>query len=324
MRNHMNDRFSSTVTLTMAAVLAITFVACARKSDHTSFASADEAFAAMIEAGRKPDTARLKEIFGPGSDSVLASGDAVADKNARENFLKMYDAKHSLVPEGDDKVTLQVGAEDWPMPVQAVRKDGTWSLDGAAGADEIVYRRIGRNELGAISVCRGYVDAQHEYAAADHDGEGAGVFANKLVSDEGTQNGLYWKSAEGEPASPIGPFIAAAASEGYNRGSGAYHGYHYRPLYSQTDNANGGAIDYFDKGVLKNGFALIAWPAEYGVSGVMTFIINQDGVVFQKDLGDDTDNTVAVIDAYDPDSTWVAVTESEDDADVAAEAAPAS
>ncbi len=203
-----------------------------------------------------------------------------------------------------------------------MKKDGQWYLDGAEGADEIVYRRIGHNELGAISVCRGFVDAQHEYAAADHDGEGAGVFANKLVSDEGTQNGLYWEPVEGEPASPIGPFIAAAAAEGYKSGGGAYHGYRYRPLYKQTDNANGGAIDYFDKGVLKNGFALIAWPAEYGVSGVMTFIVNQDGVVFQKDLGDDTDKAVAGIDAYDPDSTWIAVTESEDDADT--DAAPAS
>jgi len=322
MRNPKKVRFSLTVACALTAALAMGIAACAKKSDHASFASADEAVAALIEAGRKPDMARLKELFGPGSESILASGDAVADSTARENFLKMYDAKHALVPEGDDKVILQVGADDWPMPVPVVKKDGKWYLDGAEGANELVYRRIGRNELGAISVCRGYVDAQHEYASADHDGEGAGVFANKLVSDDGTQNGLYWKSAEGEPASPIGPFIAEAASEGYKVGSGAYHGYHYRPLYRQTDNANGGAIDYFDKGVLKNGFALIAWPAEYGVSGVMTFIVNQDGVVFQKDLGDDTDKAVAGIEAYDPDSTWVAVTESEDDADT--DAAPAS
>ena len=322
MKNEINMRFSSAIALTLTAVLATSFAACARKSDHATFASADEAVAAMIEAGRKADAARLKELFGPGSDSILSSGDAVADKNARDNFLKMYDAKHSLVPESDDKVTLQVGAEDWPFPVPVVKKDGKWYLDGAEGADEIVYRRIGHNELGAIAVCRGFVDAQHEYAATDHDGEGAGVFANKLGSDEGTQNGLYWESVEGEPASPIGPFIAAAAAEGYKSGGGAYHGYHYRPLYRQTDNANGGAIDYFDKGVLKNGFALIAWPAEYGVSGVMTFIVNQGGVVFQKDLGDDTEKAVAGIDAYDPDSTWVAVTESEDDADT--DAAPAS
>ena len=211
------------------------------------------------------------------------------------------------MPEGDDKVTLQVGMEDWPFPVPVVRRDGAWYLDGAEGADEIVYRRIGRNELGAIAVCRGYVEAQHEYAASDHDGEGAGIFAHKLVSDPGTQNGLYWEAVEGEAESPVGPFVASAAAEGYQAGGGAYHGYRYRSLFRQTDNANGGALDYFDKGVLKNGFALIAWPADYGASGVMTFIVNQDGVVFQKDLGEDTEAAVAAIDAYDPDSTWIAV-----------------
>ena len=309
-----NPRYSPAVVMILIAVLATGVVACGSNTDHASFASPDEAVAALIEAGRQSDVARLKQLFGPGSEAILTSGDAVADKTARENFLKMYDAKHALVPGGDDMVTLQVGAENWPMPVPIIKKDGKWHLDGAEGADEIVYRRIGRNELGAIAVCRGYVDAQHDYAAADHDGEGAGVFAQKIVSDAGTQNGLYWKSAEGEPASPVGPFIAAAAAEGYKAGSGEYHGYHYRPLYRQTDNANGGALDYFDKGVLKNGFALIAWPAKYGVSGVMTFIVNQDGVVFQKDLGEDSDKSVSGIDSYDPDSTWVAVIDSEDEA----------
>jgi Protein of unknown function (DUF2950) len=152
-------------------------------------------------------------------------------------------------------------------------------------------------------VCRGYVEAQHEYAAADHDGEGAGIYAHKLVSDPGTQNGLYWEAAAGESQSPVGAFIAAAAAEGYRAGGGTYHGYRYRPLFSQTENANGGAIDYFDKGVLKDGFALVAWPADYGVSGVMTFIVNHDGVVFQKDLGENTEAAVAAMDAYDPDST---------------------
>lgn len=295
----------------IAAALAAGIASCARKAGHESFASADEAVVALVEAGRKGDLDRLKALFGPGSEGIVSSGDAVADKIARENFIGMYDAKHALVPEGDDRTVLQVGAEDWPLPVPIVRRDDRWYFDGAEGADEIVYRRIGGNELGAIAVCRGYVDAQHEYAAADHDGEGAGVFAHKLVSDPGTQNGLYWESAEGEPASPVGPFIAAAAAEGYKSGSGEYHGYHYRPLFRQTDNANGGALEYFDKGVLRNGFALVAWPAEYGVSGVTTFIVNHDGVVFQKDLGEGTDATVAALDAYDPDSTWVAVTESD-------------
>lgn len=308
MQNENHPRVSSLLLLVLAASLAGGLAACGTRTDHASFASVDEAVAAMVDASRKSDVARLKELFGPGSDSILSSGDAVADKAARENFVRMYDEKHALVPEAEDRMMLQVGAEDWPMPVPVVKKDGQWLLDGAAGADEIVYRRIGRNELGAIAVCRGFVDAEHEYAAADHDGEGAGIYAHKLVSDPGTQNGLYWKSVPGESESPVGPFVAAAAAEGYKAGGGAYHGYRYRPLFRQTDNANGGAIDYFVRGVLKNGFALVAWPAEYGVSGVMTFIVNQDGVVFQKDLGDDTADAVARMDAYDPDSTWVALT----------------
>jgi DUF2950 family protein len=296
----------------LAAAFAASLAGCARKHDHETFASPEDAVAALVEAGRKSDMARLEELFGPGSESILSSGDPVADKKARADFIAMYDAKHALVPEGGDKFELQVGTEDWPMPVPIVRRDGQWYFDGAAGADELVYRRIGRNELGAIAVCRGYVDAQHDYAAVDHDGEGAGIYAHKLVSDPGTQNGLYWPATEGEAQSPVGPFIAAAAAEGYRAGNGAYHGYRYRPLYRQGENANGGALDYFDKGVLRNGFALVAWPAQYGASGVMTFIVDQDGVVFQKDLGDNTETAVAAIDAFDPDTSWTAVTEGED------------
>ena len=305
-------------TVLVAAALAASFAGCAGRHEHPSFASAEDAVAALVDAGRKSDLPRLEDLLGPGSEGIVTSGDPVADKKARDDFIAMYDAKHALVPDGDDKFELQVGQEDWPMPVPIVRRDGKWYLDGAAGADELVYRRVGRNELGAIAVCRGYVDAQHDYAAVDHDGEGAGIYAHKLVSDPGTQNGLYWEASEGKTPSPVGPFIAAAAAEGYQAGQGAYHGYRYRPLFRQTDNANGGALDYFDKGVLRNGFALIAWPAQYGVSGVMTFIVDQDGVVFQKDLGDDTETRVAAVDAFDPDSSWTAVTESEDATEAAA------
>ena len=295
------------VVLALAASLCAGPLACARKPGHASFESAEDAVAALVEAGRKGDTARLREIFGPGSDAIVSSGDEVADRSAREAFVRAYDTKHALLPEGDDRAILQVGTDDWPFPVPLVRRDGAWQLDGAEGADEIVYRRIGRNELGAIAVCRGYVEAQHEYAAMDHDGEGAGIFAHKLVSDPGTQNGLYWEAPAGAPLSPVGPFIASAAAEGYRAGNGEYHGYRYRPLFRQGENANGGALDYFDKGVMRSGFAMIAWPADYGASGVMTFIVNQDGVVFQKDLGEGTAAAVAAIDSYDPDSTWVAV-----------------
>lgn len=300
-------RRGSTVALVLVAALAMGSAGCAKKSGHAGFETADAAVTALVDAGRANDTARLRELFGPGSEAIVSSGDAVADQNAREHFVARYAEKHELIREGDDRAWLQVGNDAWPLPVPIVRRDGRWFLDGAEGADEIAYRRIGRNELGAIAVLRGYVEAEHEYAAADHDGEGAGIYAHKLVSDPGTQNGLYWPTAEGEPESPVGEFVAAAASEGYKATSGSYHGYRYRPLFRQTDNANGGALDYFDRGVLRNGFALVAWPADYGAGGVMTFIVNHDGVVFQKDLGEGTDAAVAAMDAYDPDSTWVAV-----------------
>ncbi len=304
-------RRGSTSVLALVAILAVGIAGCARKSDHAGFDSPDAAVTALIDAGRANDVARLRELFGPGSEAIVSSGDEVADRNARERFVALYAEKHGLAQEGDDRAWLQVGNDAWPFPVPLVRRDGKWFLDGAEGADEIAYRRIGRNELGAIAVMRGYVEAEHEYATSDHDGEGAGIYAHKLVSDAGTHNGLYWPSVEGEPASPVGEFIAAAAAEGYKAGGGSYHGDRYRPRFRETGNANGGALDYFDKGVLRNGFALVAWPAEYGASGVMTFIVNQDGVVFQKDLGDETHAAVAAMDAYDPDSTWVAVVDAD-------------
>ena len=299
----------------LAAVLTFvaTLTACGQHSaNQPSFKSPDEAVAALIDAARKDDVPALRKLFGPGAESIVDSGDAVADAQARKNFIAQYDEKHELVADGDDRQLLQVGGNDWPLPVPIVKRDGRWLLDGAAGADEVVFRRIGRNELGAIGVCHGFVDAQYEYASADRDGEGAGVYAQKLVSDPGTHNGLYWQTADGETPSPVGEFIAEAAAEGYRAGSAApYHGYRYRPLFRQGTNANGGALDYFQNGVLAHGFALVAWPAVYGTSGVMTFIVNQDGVVFQKDLGADTASAVTTIDAFDPDSTWTAIVDEE-------------
>jgi hypothetical protein len=196
------------------------------------------------------------------------------------------------------------------MPIPIVKRDGKWAFDGEAGIDELIYRRVGANELGAIDTCRGLVAAQIEYASEGRDGDPPGIYALKLLSDEGLHNGLYWPTAEGEPPSPAGPFVAGAAGEGYRRGAGAtepYHGYYYRLLYAQGPNANGGAREYFKDGLLTEGFAIIAWPADYGASGVMTFIVNQDGVVFQKDLGEDTATAVQAIQAFDPDSSWVAI-----------------
>ena len=288
---------------------ALALAACAKVEDHSSFKTPEAAVDALVAALQKDDTAALQKLLGPGTEDLLSSGDPVQDNADREDFIARYQQKHSLEQAGDDAMTLVVGDNDWPAPIPIVRKDGKWRFDGAAGADEIIYRRVGENELGAIGVSLGFVDAQNEYASEGRDGDPAGVYALKLISDEGTQNGLYWPTAEGETPSPAGPFVAAAAAEGYRRGESRtpYHGYYYRMLYAQGPNANGGAKEYFEDGVLTGGFALVAWPADYGSSGVMTFIVNQDGVVFQKDLGDDTATAVDAIQAFDPDSSWTAI-----------------
>jgi hypothetical protein len=283
--------------------------ACAKVEDHSSFKTPEEAVTALVAALQKDDVPALQKLLGPGAEDLLSSGDAVQDNTDRERFVAAYELKHSLEDQGTDAKVLIVGENDWPFPVPVVQKDGKWRLDGDAGADELVYRRVGGNELGTIAVCRGFVDAQNDYAAVGHDGDPPGVYALKLISDEGMQNGLYWPVGEGEPPSPAGPFVAAAAAEGYRRGESRspYHGYYYRMLYKQGPSANGGAKEYFEDGVLTGGFALVAWPAEYGASGVQTFIVNQDGVVFQKDLGEDTETAVDAIQTFDPDSSWTAV-----------------
>jgi len=295
---------------------------CAKKEaaapEQTGFNTPEEAAAAFVAAVQGNDSAAMAKLLGPGSEDILASGDAVADASDREWFVSAYNAKHSLDADGTDKRVLSVGDDAWPMPIPIVKKDGKWVFDGDAGSDELIYRRVGRNELGAIDVCHGFVSAQTEYASLGRDGDPAGIYALKLISDEGMHNGLYWATTEDEPASPAGPFVAAAAEEGYRKAEGSarapYHGYYYRMLFKQGTNANGGAKEYFKDGLLTEGFALIAWPADYGSSGVQTFIVNQDGVVFQKDLGEDTATAVEAIQAYDPDSSWTAIVPPAEDA----------
>jgi hypothetical protein len=310
---HTNSILSAPRLRGAAIVLGLALVAgCAKKPEQPdgSFATPEEAVTAFVEKMKANDLAGLQALLGPGSEELLDSGDAVQDAGDRAEFLAAYATRHSLNDEGADRKTLVVGNDDWPMPIPLVKTDGRWRFDGEAGVEELIYRRVGANELGAIDVCRGFVEAQIEYASEGRDGDPAGIYALKLVSDEGLQNGLYWPTAEGEPPSPAGPFVAAAADEGYRRVEGErmpYHGYYYRMLYAQGANANGGARDYFKDGLLTEGFALVAWPADYGSSGVMTFIVNQDGVVFQKDLGEDTATAVESIQAFDPDSSWVAV-----------------
>jgi hypothetical protein len=263
--------------------------------------AAVEAFAAALERG---DAAALGGLLGPGSESLVSSGDAVQDAADRKEFLDAYRTRSAIVEESKDRRRLVIGGNDWPFPVPLVKRESRWMFDGEAGVDELIYRRIGANELGAIAVCRGFVEAQNEYASEGREGDPAGLYAMKLLSDPGRQNGLHWPTAAGEPPSPAGAFVANAAAEGYRRGPAAYHGYRYRMLYRQGRNAVGGARDYFKNGVLTQGFALVAWPAEYGVSGIMTFVVNHDGDVFQRDLGTETEARVAAMSAYDPDRSW--------------------
>lgn len=324
-----NIAFKMTRARTVVSLLALALLAagCAgKKEEAAGFATPEAAVAALVAALEKEDTAAMAGLLGPGTEDLLSSGDPVADQAERADFLAAYKAKNSLAADGD-RMMLTVGDNEWPMPIPLVQRDGKWVWDGEAGADEVVYRRVGENELGAIDVMYGFVNAQNAYAAEGRDGDPAGIYALELISDEGMHNGLYWPTAEGESPSPAGPFVAAAASEGYAAaGRTPYHGYYYRMLYAQGANANGGAREYFKDGVLTEGFAGIAWPADYGASGVMTFIVNRDGVVFQQDLGEDTATVAETIQKFDPDATWTAIVppDAGNDASATTAAAPTS
>src|SRR5882672_7151046 len=310
---------------TLVALAALPFTGCSKPGQpptpatrlaegpaeptHRSFATPEDAVAALVRAAENKDTAELARLLGLDSEELLSSGDLVADRAALDSFVKRYRTKHELVAGSNDFLVLTIDDDAWPLPVPLVHTDGHWLFDGAAGIDELVLRRIGANELRTIDVMRGYVEAQEDYAAAEHDGAAAGTYALALKSDAGKHNGLYWETAQGEPESPAGPMLAAAAAEGYGgQGTKApYHGYLYRLLRKQGAAADGGARDYVVDGKLTGGFAVLSYPESYGVSGVTTFIVNQDGVVWQRDLGDDTPRLAAAIDTFDPDSSWTPI-----------------
>jgi hypothetical protein len=277
-------------------------------SGQKTFSKPSEGVQALVAAARSGDHAQLLAVLGSDAKDLIDSGDPVADKKALDHFVKMYEEKHSIVVAAPGYDTLLVGADDWPTPIPLVRDGTSWYFDSARGAEEIVNRRIGANELGAIAVCDGYYLAQKEYAAKSHDGLPAKLYAQKFASDPGKQNGLYWHVDAGEPESPMGPAVAAAAAEGYG-GSGPqpYHGYIYKRLSSQGPDAPGGARSYIVNGRQSGGFALLAYPAKYGTSGIMTFVVNQDGVIYQKDLGDGTETAVTGITGFNPDASWSAV-----------------
>lgn len=276
-------------------------------ADAASFATPEAAADALIVAIEKRDATALQRVLGPGAEKVIASGDDVADRAARDAFLARYREGHEFVAGGPRDVVLQVGQDRWPLPIPLVQEAGKWRFDSEAGAAELVVRRIGANELNTIDVLRGYVDAQEEYASSGHDGAPSGIYAQRVRSEPGKQNGLYWPVEAGAPPSPAGPFLAAAAAEGYavSGGDEPYHGYFFRTVHAQGSEASGGERDYIENGVQRGGFALIAYPAVYGTSGVMTFMVNQDGVIWQRDLGPDTESAARAIQAFNPDEHWM-------------------
>lgn len=279
----------------------------AAQNAQNTYRSPQDAVTALAGAVKANDTNELIRIFGPDSKDIIQSGDPVADKETREKFLEKYQQMDRLATNPGGSVTLYIGAENWPFPIPLIKRNGTWRFATAAGKREILYRRIGRNEFDTIDTLRALVDAQKEYASESRDGEPVKHYAEKLMSDEGKHNGLYWKTAEGEPVSPVGPLIADAFGEGYRKsqeGPVPFHGYIYRLLKSQGPDAPGGSTDYTENGKLTRGFAFIAYPVEYRNSGVMTFIVNQDGKVYQKDLGPKTESIASSMTGYNPDRTW--------------------
>jgi len=299
--------------LSIATILAwggASTVAVATGTEQKTFASPEQAVAALVSATRSGITAELINVLGPDGKQLVHSGDLIADEEARDKFITAYGKRNKIVMDTSDKAILVIGEHEWPFPIPLVKQDGAWHFDTQAGKEEILDRRIGRNELNAIEVCRAYVDAQHEYASKDRNGDGLLEYASKLMSSPGQHDGLYWPVNTGEPESPLGLLMARAQIEGYGTNAThdhkhkAYHGYYYRILTRQGKNAPGGAYDYMAKRHMIGGFALAAYPAQYGVSGVMTFLINQDGIVYQKDLGPDTTKIARRMTEFNPDTTW--------------------
>jgi hypothetical protein len=279
--------------------------------EQRSFASPDEASAALVEAMRSDTAKKVYAVLGPGSGKLIYTGDKLADQHLRDSFVAAWDKSHKFESTNPDRLTLLLGENDYPFPFPLVHEGSIWKFDAKAGAEEIVDRRIGKNELAAIQVCLAYVDAQREYAMKDRDGNGFLDYAQKLVSSSGMRDGLYWPAKAGEPPSPFGPLAAQAAGTGYGKDADgepqAYHGYHYRILTAQGPDAPGGAYNYIVKGKMIGGFALVAWPARWGASGVMSFICNQDGIVYQKNLGRDSATVSKGMTRYNPDTSWAKV-----------------
>lgn len=307
----MPSKWPSTSSLTLQLIgIALCLYVPAVSAAQKSFASPEEAAQALLTAAEANDQAALLVLFGPGGKEVLSSGDPVQDKNYRAAFVEK--AKKSMKLEKDPlnekRVVIVIGEDDFPFAIPLVRSaDRQWRFDMNEGKFEVLARRIGSNELDAIAVCKGYVESQYEYAEEDHNNNNVREYAQKFVSSPGKKDGLYSPDAPNTFAGPISSRIAEAAAEGYTKQGDApvpYHGYNFKILKGQGSNAAGGALDYLERGLMIGGFALIAWPAEYGVSGIKTFMVNQDDVIYEKDLGPTTGKVAQAITKFNPDNTW--------------------
>jgi len=302
--------------LSRLAAVAIVLTACfparsmAQQAGQKTFSSPGDAGNALVTAAQNNDEKAMLDILGPDGKQLVSSGDDAEDAESRASFVQRYQQMHRLVKEPDGTTLLYIGAENWPTPIPLVNNSSSWYFDTEAGKDEILYRRIGRNEISTIAVCQELVAAQKEYSSAQHN-----EYAQKIFSDEGQHNGLYWKAAEGEPPSPIGPLVATAFAKD-NSPDGAptpYRGYYYRMLARQGKTGPGGAKSYIANGKMTEGVAFVAYPAEYRSSGVMTFIVNEDGVVYQKDLGKKTEALAKAMKEYNPNSSWQKAEEQEEE-----------
>jgi hypothetical protein len=309
-RVERNIQKSHWAKLPELAAFAILLAGCfplrsmAQQPNQKTFASPEEASNALVAAMQSNDEKALLNVLGPDGKQIVSSGDEAEDARGRANFVQKYREMHRLVNEPDGTTTLYIGARNWPTPIPLVKKGNSWYFDTEAGKQEILYRRIGRNELSAIRVCQELVAAEKEYRQTQHD-----EYAKSIISDDGQRNGLYWKAATGEPQSPIGPLVASAVAKGYADGKGAltitpYRGYYFHILTLQGKNAPGGAKSYIVNGKMTEGFAFVAYPAEYRSSGVMTFIVGSDGVIYEKDLGKKSGIIAKGTKEYDPDATW--------------------
>ncbi len=272
------------------------------------YATAEEAAAALVAAAEQFNVSELKAILGPDGDVLVSSADTVADRNHAVAFAQQARVQQRLeFDSARTSAVISVGAEDWPMPIPIVEQGGKWHFDASAGKEEVLRRRIGQNELDAIQVCRGYVDAQYEYSLRRHDGSLVNQYAQRVISTPGKQDGLSWRTADGTWEGPVGEEIAGFIGEGYTDKSKPFHGYYFKVLKGQGPDAPLGAMDFMVEGAMIGGFALVAAPADYGVTGIQTFIVSWEGIVYQKDLGEKTLEAFKTMERYNPDSTWQAV-----------------